>query len=214
MYIGLTNNLKRRHSDHMSASRNPKNRDYNLPIHKAIRKYDFENFELNILEDNIEGLDKLKEREQYWIQYYNTYELREHYNETPSGDAPGKNTVHIGEEHGKAVLTEKQVEYCRQCYKEGKRSRDIFNELGVEKDISYSGFLNMWHGRTWKHVMPEVFEHNPHRAKYGAADRDIIVELFKKSGLTLKAFQRSDECYVGYGTLWKMVNIPEFYDGK
>lgn len=214
MYIGLTNNLKRRHSDHMSASRNPKNRDYNLPIHKAIRKYGFENFELNILEDNIEGLDKSKEREQYWIQYYNTYELREHYNETPGGDAPGKNTVHIGEEHGKAILTEKQVEYCRQCYKEGKRSRDIFNELGVEKDISYSGFLNMWHERTWKHVMPEVFEHNPHRAKYGAADRDIIVELFKKSGLTLKAFQRSDECYVGYGTLWKMVNIPEFYDGK
>lgn len=214
MYIGLTNNLKRRHLDYMSASRNPKNRDYNLPIHKAIRKYGFENFELNILEDNIESLDKLKEREQYWIQYYNTYELREHYNETPGGDAPGKNTVHIGEEHGKAVLTEKQVEHCRQCYKEGKRSRDIFNELGVEKDISYSGFLNMWHGRTWKHVMPEVFEHNPHRAKYGAADRDIIVELFKKSGLTLKAFQRSDECYVGYGTLWKMVNTPEFYDGK
>lgn len=174
MYIGLTNNLKRRHLDHLSASCNPKNRDYNLPIHKAIRKYGFENFELNILEDNIEGLDKLKEREQYWIQYYNTYELREHYNETPGGDVPGRNTAHIGEDHGKAILTEKQVKYCRQCYKEGKRSRGIFNELFPNEEITYAGFLRMWHGKTWKHVMPEVFEYNPHRAKYGAADRDII----------------------------------------
>lgn len=23
----------------------------------------------------------------------------------------------------------------------------------------------MWHGKTWKHIMPEVFENNPHPRK-------------------------------------------------
>lgn len=62
--------------------------------------------------------------------------------------------------------------------------------------------------------MPEVFEHNPHRAKYGAADRDIITALYKESNLSLSQFSKSKECYVGYGTLWKMINQPEFYEGK
>lgn len=55
----------------------------------------------------------------------------------------------------------------------------------------------MWHGQTWKHIMPEVFEHNPHR--------DIIRALYEESGLSLTAFQKTKECYVGYGTLWKII---------
>lgn len=155
----------------------------------------------------------MKEREKYWIKYYNTYQDRNHYNETPGGDLPGKNTIHIGEDHGMAKLTEEDVKFCRQKYKEGLRSRDIHTEYFKDK-INYSGFLRMWHGYTWRHIMPEVFEHNPHRAKYGAADRDIITALYKESNLNLTQFSKSKECYVGYGTLWKMINQPEFYEGK
>ena len=72
----------------------------------------------------------------------------------------------------------------------------------------------MWHSDTWKHVMPEVFENNPHKGKYTASDRDIIVNLFNKSNLSMNQFLKTEECYVGYGTLWKMINQPEFYDGK
>lgn len=215
MYIGFTTQEpNRRFSDHLSSAFNPKSKDHNQAIHRAIRKYGIENFDINILEKNLNTIEECKEREQYWIKYYNTYENREHYNETPGGDIPGRNTVHLGEDHGMAKLTEEQVKYCRQCYKEGKRSRDIYNSLNLNDVIHYSGFLRMWHGKTWKHIMPEVFEVNPHRAKYGEADRDIIVELFKESGLSLKAFSQSSECYVGYGTLWKMINEPEFYNGK
>ena len=72
----------------------------------------------------------------------------------------------------------------------------------------------MWHGQTWKHVMPEVFSHNPHRGRYNAKDRDIIIKLYEESGMSLREFSRSPECFVGYGTLWKMINTPEFYDNK
>lgn len=213
MCIGLTNNLHRRYLDHLSAANNENNKNHNQPFHRALRKYGEENFDYITLEDNIETLEEAKERERYWIAFYNTYSDRQHYNATPGGDAVGENNVHLGENHGRALLTEEEVCYCRKCYAEGKRSRNIYNESFQDK-ISYSGFLRMWHGANWKHVMPEVFENNPHRAKYSEADRDILVALWQESGLSMSAFVKTNECYVGYGTLYRMVHEPEFYDNK
>ncbi|AXF52458.1 MAG: HNH endonuclease domain protein [Caudoviricetes sp.] len=126
----------------------------------------------------------------------------------------GSKSVHLGEEHGMAKLTEEEVIFCREKYREGLRSRDIYNESFSDK-ITYEGFLRMWHGQTWKHIMPEVFKGTPpHRAKYGEKDCKIINERFRKSGLSLRKFVQSEECYVGYGTAHKMINDPNFYKGK
>lgn len=213
MYIGMSNNPIRRYNEHLQASRNPKNRDYNLLIHKAIRKYGIENFEFNILEENISSLEEMKQREIYWIAYYNTYLDRSHYNETPGGDLPGKSTAHLGEEHGMAKLTTEEVEFCRKCYAQGLRSADIYKTYFKDK-MNYSGFQGMWHGRTWGHIMPEVFNVNPHRSKYNQLDCEVINRLYKESGLTLNQFCKTEECFVGYGTLWKMIHTPEFYNNK
>lgn len=214
-YIGMSKNIYRRMNDHKNKPFSSiKKDDQEKALYNAIRKYGWENFDFTLLEyiepDNIE---LMKEREIYWIKYYNTYENREHYNETPGGDIPGYNTVHIGEEHAMAKLTEKDVIFCRKEYAKGTRSRVIYNKYFQDK-IAYSGFLRMWHGKSWKHVMPEVFDNNPHKGKYTAKDRDEIVEKYKQSGLKLHHFAKTDECPVGYGTLWKMVNEPEFYDEK
>lgn len=155
----------------------------------------------------------MKAREIYWIQYYNFYKDKKHYNATPGGDCVGENSCLKGEAHARHLLTEEEVKYCRQAYKEGKRSRNIYNEKFKEK-MTYNGFLGMWHGKTWTDIMPEVFANNPHKAKYGAEDRDIITALFEESSLSLRQFQKAEECYVGYGTLWKMINQPDFYEGK
>ena len=80
MYIGLAKDPERRYKDHKAASFNLNHKEYNYPLHAAIRKYGLENFEFIILEDNISDFNTLKEREIYWIKYYNTYEKREHYN--------------------------------------------------------------------------------------------------------------------------------------
>lgn len=213
MYIGLTKDPKRRFNDHLQAAKNPNNKDYNLPLHRAIRKYGIQNFDFNILEDNLKDTQEMKEREIYWIKFFNAYEDRKHYNETPGGDLPGYNTVHLGEEHGMAKLTTEEVIFCRKCYAQGLRKMTIYNQYFKDK-IGLSGFSRMWHGETWQHIMPEVFNNNPHRGKYGAQDRDKIITLYKASGLSLSQFQKTKECFVGYGTLWKMVNNPSFYDNK
>lgn len=211
MYIGLAKDAKRRYNDHKRPSLNKNHAEYNYPIHAAIRKYGLDNFDFIILEDNLSSLQKMKEREQYWIEFYNTYKDKNHYNQTPGGDCAGDKSIHLGEEHGMAKLSKEDAIYCRKCYKEGLRSRDIWNQHFQNK-ITYSGFLRMWHGQTWNHVMPETFKINPHRASYTAEDRDIIVKRYQESGLSLNKFQKTDECYVGYGTLYKMVHNPSFYD--
>lgn len=211
-YIGLSKNIEKRIKEHYSHGLNGTRKDdQEKTLYKAFKKYGLDAFEYTILEECSE--DQLKDKEIYWIKHYNTYENREHYNETPGGDYPGSNTIHLGEDHGMAKLTEKDVIFCRKEYAKGSRSRDIHNQYFKDK-ISYSGFRRMWHGKSWKHIMPEVFKNNPHRAKYTAQDRDIITDLYKKSNLNLTQFSKTKECYVGYGTLYKMIHDPEFYDNK
>jgi hypothetical protein len=213
-YIGLSVNIEHRFSDHKNKPFSSKKQDdQDKVLYKAIRKYGVDKFNFEILEECPK--EKLKEREQYWIKYYNTYEDRQHYNETPGGDMPGENTVHIGEEHGRALLTEEDVIQCRKYYAEGKRSRDVWSQYYSDK-ISYSGFCGMWHGKTWKHVMPEVFNHNPHPSKRTEEDCRIINEEWNKvkDKMSFKHFIESEPCYVGYGTAWKMIHNPDFYKGK
>ena len=211
IYIGMTNNFKRRIKEHINTSFNSNSKDFNSPIHKAIRKYGIENFNYEIIEDNISNRELMKERERFWIKHYKAYKNKEHYNATQGGDCCGENSCLRGEEHGMSILTENEVRECRKRYQLGERSRKVYDRYFTEK-ITYSGFLRMWHGKTWNYIMPEVFQKNPHRAAYTKEDRDYIVSLYKHSRKSLKAFSESKECYVGYGTLWKMINTPSFYD--
>lgn len=212
MYIGLSTNIEKRFSDHRNKAINSsKIDDRNKVLYKAMRKYGVDNFTYEIIEKCPKTL--LKEREIFWIKYYNTYNFREHYNETPGGDFIGEKNVHRGEDHGMAILTEEEVIQCRIFYKKSYYSRNIYEKYFKNK-IKYSSFQNMWHGSTWKHIMPEVFLINPHKGKMTAKDRDTIVERFKQSGLSLNKFSKTKECYVGYGTLYNMVHHPEFYNNK
>ncbi len=159
-YIGCSKDCEKRWSDHKTKSVNGKKKDeLNKPLYLAIKKYGLSNFSFKIIGTCQEN--ELAEKEIYWIKYYNTYENREHYNLTPGGNLPGKNNIHIGEKHGMAKLSEAEVIQCRKWYAEGKRANKIWEEHFKNKILN-SGFQRMWHGKTWKHVMPEVFENNPH----------------------------------------------------
>ena len=73
IYIGQSVNIERRYSAH-------KNQKI-LAIDKAIQQYGIENFEFEILEEC--SVDKLNEREIFWIKYYKSYEKG--YNKTLGG---------------------------------------------------------------------------------------------------------------------------------
>ncbi len=160
-YVGLSKDCHKRWADHYNKSYTSNRKDdLEKALYKAMKKYGRDNFSFQIIEECSE--DKLAEREIYWIEQLNSYEKG--YNETRGGDISGPNNIHLGEEHGMAKLTEEEVIQCRNWYKEGKRSKEIWEKYFQNK-IQYSGFQRMWHGKTWKHIMPEVFENNPHPRK-------------------------------------------------
>lgn len=211
-YIGMSKNIEARFNEHKVRAFNPSKECQKVkPLYLALKKYGVENFNFIILEKCLE--EKLKVREVYWIKKLNTYKNRNHYNLTPGGDFPGYKNIKAGEEHGMSILTKEDVVNCRLAYKNGFRSRDVW-ESGYKDIIKYSSFQAMWHGYNWSHIMPEVFNENPHRSKYGEEDRDYLVNLYLQSGLSISAFSKSEECYVGYGTIYKMINNPEFYSEK
>ena len=87
IYIGQTNNIQKRKNGHRSESFNEKSAGYNLPFHAAIRKYGWENFNFDILEEICDGESQeyIDEREIFFIQYYHSLKDENGYNITLGG---------------------------------------------------------------------------------------------------------------------------------
>ena len=80
-YVGKTaQSIEKRWREHISDSK--KERCEIRPLYRAIRKYGVENFSIELIEEC--NPKALPEREQYWIEYYNTY--KDGYNATLGGD--------------------------------------------------------------------------------------------------------------------------------
>lgn len=80
-YVGKTEiSIEKRWQEHIKDSK--RERYGTRPLYRAIRKYGAENFSIKEI-DSGQG-EELSNKEQYWIQYYNTYE--DGYNATLGGD--------------------------------------------------------------------------------------------------------------------------------
>ena len=138
IYIGQSNDIKRRFLEHTYRDK--------LPIDIAIKKYGKENFSFEILEEC--PTEQLNEKETYWIKELKA--LKYGYNCTIGGDQQSQ-----GSYNGRAILTEKEVEFIRQAYANHERRKDVYKNF--ENKISFSTFANIWDGSSWGHIMPEVF---------------------------------------------------------
>ncbi len=86
VYVGQTTNEKyRRYRHEQYDPFNEKIREYNYPLSRGIRKNGLDAYKYQVIEENV-PIDKLTEREQYWINYYNTVENG--YNQHNDGQAP------------------------------------------------------------------------------------------------------------------------------
>ena len=91
---------------------NQSNVTLNTPFHRAVRKYGYENFKREILEDNILTFEELKQREIFWVAELHTQNKEIGYNISSGGDG--------GWDHWNG--TEKHREMCRVG---GKKSIEI-----------------------------------------------------------------------------------------
>lgn len=148
VYVGQTNNLKKRILEHLGEARRGKD----SKVYRAMRKYNItkENFE--ILENDIASNELADSREVYWINFYNSY--KNGYNSTIGGDV-GNGGMFKGENSPRAVLTNEDVLHIRMLKSEMKYSRsEIYNKY--KEIISISGFCKIWHYEHYSEIAPEL----------------------------------------------------------
>lgn len=200
-YIGLSKNCMRRWYDHRSKAFNShKKDDLEKPLYKAFRKYGLENFTFEILEECLE--EDLAKKEIFFIEKEGTY--KKGYNANLGGDLGlSKEKALRGENHKNSKLTEQDVIFCRECFKDGLRSKDIWEKYYKNK-ITFSGFQNMWHGRTWKHIKPETFDNKLYTRKK-VSDK-LIKEIlqFYSNHPNYNEVARHFKGRVGYGTIYNI----------
>lgn len=89
LYIGRSNNIGARWSQHKSDARRCRD---NSALHAAMREFGEENFQIRILETLPEEnyIKDSPNKERYWISIYNTYLDPKHYNLTEGGDGTSR----------------------------------------------------------------------------------------------------------------------------
>lgn len=143
-YVGQSNDIERRFKEHQTCGRRSR-----IPLDLAIEKYGKDNFLYEVLEEC--SIEELNEKETYWITTLATH--LNGYNCNIGGDQAS-----IGEANGRAKLTEEDVKQIRISYNNHEKQKDVYEKY--KHLVSFNHFQNIWQGRVWRHIMPEVFTEN------------------------------------------------------
>ena len=209
-YVGQTINPEQRYNAHKSNYQNPNNTEYNSLIHRAFRKYGFDNFTYEILVKDIDDINVLNELETYYIKKFNC--------QAPNGynvEAGGKNSTkpktleHRKKEiWGQAKLTEEEVIELRKAYRDKKSPTEIYKKKYVNK-MHYNSFLNIWSGKRYALIMPEVFQNGRHTK----LNVEIVRKIRKDREMTKLSYNKLAEKYgVSKGTIADIINKRTWKD--
>lgn len=143
IYIGQSIHIEQRISEHKSESKldSPNRLAYNSIIHKAIRKYGWNNFSWEIIEEC--SIAQLDDRERYWIAYFNSL-VPNGYNILIGGQAYRKDNNHINSDTQKDKCPicgkekYKQAALCLDCYHQ-QQTIDIITRI---QEIDKFDFIN------------------------------------------------------------------------
>ena len=203
-YVGQTVHPEQRYNAHKSSYQNPNSVEYNSLIHKAFRKYGFDNFTYEILVKNIDDMNMLNELEVYYIKKFNC-QIPNGYNVESGGKncSRPKTLEHRKKEiWGQAKLTEAEVIELRKAYRDKKSPTEIYKNEYANR-MHYNSFLNIWSGRRYALIMPEVFQNGRH-TKLNA---EIVKKIRKDKETTNLSYDKLAEKYgVSKGTIADIIN--------
>ena len=144
-YIGKAEDVARRKRGYKDELKKGSDRY----IIKALRKYGFENFSFEVIEKVAEG-DNILEREQYWMNYYNSQDKHFGYNILNANETPGEK-YSIGSKNNKARLNEEMVREIRtSIFIDEQAPKDVYQTY--KNVISWDAFCKAYRGETWKNV--------------------------------------------------------------
>lgn len=186
-YVGQTNNYERRIREHRSCAFNENASSYNDLIHKKIREYGEDNFEITLIEKLFtEDIEEVNKREIYWIE-----KLQSH-----CSTGLGYNVSYGGGRRGySSILTQEELKSLKEEIKQGVSYYDLENKY----NISASFISSINHGTYLK----DNDEKYP-LFKYYKDDKDYdeLIDLLLHSNLSLKKI--SERLNIGYSTVKKI----------
>lgn len=117
IYVGVSDSYKRRWRDQKRTARNEKDKQYNNLLYKAIRKYGWDGFTHQVIEEWDNKEDAL-EAEKFWIEFFRSnikkYGREYGYNMHEGGNMPpsnkGQKRPHSGETKRKQSIAAKNRE--------------------------------------------------------------------------------------------------------
>ena len=211
IYIGQSNNIEKRYNQHSYDSSHSER--IHSVIDRAIAKYGLENFSFEIIEEC--PVEKLDEREIYWIAYYDSY--NNGYNSTIGGKSLR------GENHPRALLTEEEVWQIREAYRMKIPFREAY-EMFQNSNITERGFKKIWDAVNWTNVHMDVYTdenkawhktatgHGEDQVGLSSLDRavkqpeiDAMVEDYR-NGMNLHQIAKKYDR--DYGVVQKYINNP------
>ena len=199
-----------RYNNHKSSYKNPDDCEYESPLHRAFRKHGFENFTYEVLAQDVENIDLLNQLEIQYIQQYNC-QIPNGYNIEPGGKncAKPKTIEHRKKEiWAQAKLTEEEVIELRKAYQRKESPTKIYKEK-YEDIMHYNSFLNIWSGRRYALIMPEVFEKGRH-TKLNAETVKLIRKDREETNLS---YGKLAEKYgISKGTIADIINKRTWKD--
>lgn len=186
VYIGLTNDWKRRKREHFNGSK------IKCYIDKEISQNP-KNFIFEVI-DQCESREEIEQKEIYWISYYNSY--KEGYNKTTGGFL-GCCWDCQGEKNPRAQLTAEDVANIRFRRMQGERMSDVFEDYKDKMPGGKrNGFSKVWLHSSWPEICEEYKDKYPKipAEYYGAirknflkdSDYIFLEKYFKWNGPNMK----------------------------
>ncbi len=204
-YIGQTTDEYHRYYQHKTCYEDS-------VFHRAIKKYGFNNFTYEHLFES-DDIDLLNQKEIEYIKLYNS--------KVPNGynvDDGGRNNYHGSRTENSKILisrargelTDEEVQMLRQEYLNNGSPVELYNKYFSERIGSLQAFMNIWCGKRYKHIMPEVFEQRIQKHTKLTQDKAReIKQLIKEKHLTYREIgdlykvSRSTIVDIERGKTWK-----------
>lgn len=198
-YVGQVISSKgylKRYSEHiyesLHTSTNPLRENHSKTcLHKAIKKYGVKNFEIKLIEDNIDEND-IDNRESYWISYYNSFIKDGGYNMTTGGQGihnykfDEKTLENISQKvksYWRDLKENHRDDYDKWCQHLSDINKDkVVSEETREKLSEYAkqriGELNHFYGKQHKESTKKaISESNSKRVGMFSLDNELLREF-------------------------------------
>ena len=158
VYIGITNNYKKRWSNECCNSKDPKRQQV---ITRAIEKYGKDNFHFEILYSHL-TIEEACEKEKELIQFYGSL-TPEGYNVDPGGEYHPHGHPMYGSKNGNSKLSDEQAQYIKD-----HRNLPMYVLYEEFNDIlSWEAFKKCYQHITYTNI-PITVEEYPYNLQYSA----------------------------------------------